>query len=416
MATSDFELRFDLAGRAAVRVSGGPVGRRHVEPVPPVAPWVAEARCGDAAGWLLAHDAPEDPEAARALLAHTVEREAALRGQALRRDVSALTTDLLERLTHRLRTDVTTLQAVADGALAGLFEAEDLEQLPGELQRTSREALERLTAAREVMRAHDPGARREPESIVETLRVELEAAGRPATVDGPSDEHPLTLVPGPGWAACARALAADARLQMFAVGPDPAGWSVTAGTPGAPVEWTERTVGELVYVGHILAAAGGSAAVTQPSWGQVDPSRCTTIRLIGTPERSAFAPLGFPLEARDVRARCTRRLGGRPPDGGPGPAHALSQPARDRRRRVRARRRGRAGLRARTPPARRRARRRPRGLAHRRLRALPAAAGRARRTSTSSSTPASTSSAWRNARSRSAPRAWSPRAIPPRTC
>ena len=49
------------------------------------------------------------------LLARTVEREAALRAQASRREVSALTADLLERLTHRLRTDVTTLQAVADG-------------------------------------------------------------------------------------------------------------------------------------------------------------------------------------------------------------------------------------------------------------------------------------------------------------
>ena len=416
VGSSDFELRFDLAGRAAVRFSGGPVARRHVEPVPPVAPWVAEARCGDAAGWLLAREAPEDPEAARALLARTVEREAALRAQALRRNVSALTTDLLERLTHRLRTDVTTLQAVADGAIAGLFEPEDLEQLPGELRRTSREALERLTAAREVMRAHDPGARREPESIVDTLRAELEAAGRAAIVDGPSDEHPLTLVPGPGWAACARALAADARLEMFAVGPNPAGWSVTAGASGTPVEWTERTVGELVYVGHILAAAGGSAVVMHPFGVKLTASRCTTIRLIGSPERSGFARLGFLLEARDVRARRTRRLGRRPPDGGPGLAHAVSQPARDRRRRVRARRRGGAGLRARAPPAGRCARRRARGLAHRRLRALPADAGRAFRTSTSSSTPVSTSSAWRSARSRSARRASSPRAIRRRTC
>src|SRR5919198_990267 len=55
LAMSGHELRFDLAGRAAVRVAGGPVAPRHVEPVPPPAPWVIEARCGDAAGWLLGH-------------------------------------------------------------------------------------------------------------------------------------------------------------------------------------------------------------------------------------------------------------------------------------------------------------------------------------------------------------------------
>jgi signal transduction histidine kinase len=262
--TSGFELRFDLAGRAAVRVSGGPVAPRHVEPVPPQAPWVAEARCGEAAGWLLANVAPEDPEAARASLARTVEREAALRAQALRAELARLTADLLERLTHRLRTDVTTLQAVAEGALAGLFEPEDLEQLPGELQRTGRGALERLTAAREVMRALAPEARREPEPIAATLRAELEAAGREATVREPSGEQPRTLVPGPGWAACARALAADPRLELFDVGPDRAGWSVVAGAAGEPVEWTERTVGTLVNVGHLLAVAGGSASVMHP--------------------------------------------------------------------------------------------------------------------------------------------------------
>jgi signal transduction histidine kinase len=264
IGTSGFELRFDLAGRAAVRVSGGPVARRHVEPVPPQAPWVAEASCGEATGWLLAKMAPEDPEAARALLARTVEREAALRGEALRREVSALTADLLERLTHRLRTDVTTLQAVAEGAIAGLFEPSDLEQLPGELQRTGRGALERLTAAREVMRACEPAARLEPEPVVETLRAELEAAGREATIHAPSDEQPLALVPGPGWAACARALAGEERLEMFDVGPDPAGWCVTAGAGGAPVAWTERTVGALVNVGHLLAVAGGSAVAMHP--------------------------------------------------------------------------------------------------------------------------------------------------------
>jgi signal transduction histidine kinase len=264
IGTSGFELRFDLAGRAAVRVSGGPVARRHVEPVPPQAPWVAVARCGEATGWLLVNLAPEDPDAAQALLERAVEREAALRGEALRREVSVLTAELLERLTHRLRTDVTTLQAVAEGAIAGLFEPEDLEQLPGELQRTGRGALERLTAAREVMRALEPAARRDPEPIVGTLRAELEAAGREATVRAPSGELALALVPGPGWAACARALAGEPRLEMFDVGPDPAGWCVTAGAAGEPVEWTERTVGGLVNVGHLLAVAGGSAVAMHP--------------------------------------------------------------------------------------------------------------------------------------------------------
>jgi hypothetical protein len=30
------------------------------------------------------------------------------------------------------------------------------------------------------------------------------------------------------------------------------------------VNWTERSVGELVHAGHIVAAAGGSAVVTDP--------------------------------------------------------------------------------------------------------------------------------------------------------
>ena len=235
---SGFELRFDLAGRAAVRVSGGPVARRHVEPVPPEAPWVAEARCGEAAGWLLANMAPADPEAARELLARTVEREAALRAQAARRELSALTADLLERLTHRLRTDVTTLQAVADGALAGLFEPEDLEQLPGELQRTGRDALERLTAAREVMRAH-AGAPRAPEDVVATLRAELEAAGREATVAGAgrraaADVRPRSRLGGCARRAGRRRAAGDVRRRTRS------GRLVRHRRRGRePVEWTE---------------------------------------------------------------------------------------------------------------------------------------------------------------------------------
>ena len=82
---SGFELRFDLAGRAAVRVSGGPVARRHVEPVPPEAPWVAEARCGEATGWLLAKVAPSDPERG----AGTARPRGGARGRAARRGTAA---------------------------------------------------------------------------------------------------------------------------------------------------------------------------------------------------------------------------------------------------------------------------------------------------------------------------------------
>jgi hypothetical protein len=264
LATSGFELRFDLTGRAAVRVAGGPVAPRHVEPVPPPAPWVAEARCGSATGWALAHAAPADEDAVRARLQGAVERETARRLQALAEAARPLVADALERLTHRLRTDVTSLQAVADGAVKGLFEAEDLELLPGEIARTGREALRRLSGAREVMRVLLPGERREPEAIEATLRTELAGAGRDAAVTGPDGESPRTLIPGPGWAACARMLATEPRLEVFAVRPHPGGWLVTSGTPGTAVGWTERTVGELVHVGHIVAAAGGLAVVTDP--------------------------------------------------------------------------------------------------------------------------------------------------------
>jgi len=270
--TIRFELRFDLAGRAAVRAAGGPVAPRHVEPAVPDAPWLARAGCGPAAGWLLAEAAPDDPERARALLQRAVERETALALQSRARQASAMGADLLERLTHRLRTDVATLQAVADGALRGLFEAEDLELLPGELERTGREAQRRLTGVREVMTVLDPAARSAPEPVVKTLRAELEAAGRDATVTGPAGEQPLALIPGAGWATCARLLASDARRAAFAVEPDPAGWRVVAGDPRTPVEWTERSVGAAAHAGHIVAAAGGSAAAAAEGMTLVLPA------------------------------------------------------------------------------------------------------------------------------------------------
>jgi signal transduction histidine kinase len=268
--SSGFELRFDLAGRAAVRVAGGPVAPRHVEPAPPAAPWVLEARRGAAAAWLLAPAAPEDPERARALLQRMVECEAALALPRLARQAAAMGAELLERLTHQLRTDVTALQAVAEGALNGLFEPDELATLPAELEQTGREAQRRLSGVREVMTALEPAARRAPEPVVETLRRELEAAGREeVVVAGPAAEQPLGLVPGAGWAACARLLAGDDRLWAFAVEPDPGGWRVAAGPRGTPVEWTERTVGGLVHAGHIVAAAGGSAAAEHDAEGRL---------------------------------------------------------------------------------------------------------------------------------------------------
>lgn len=267
LAAQGFEFRFDLAGRAAVRVAGGPVAPRHVEPVPPPAPWVASARCGDAAGWLLANEAPADPGQATARLERLVDRTAALALQERARLGAPMAAELLERLTHRLRTDVTTLQAVAEGALAGLFEPEDLAVLPAELERTGREAQRRLSGVREVMTVLEPVTAPVPEAIVETLRAELESAGREASVSGPTGEVPFAIVPGAGWSACARMLADDTRLTTFAVEPDPAGWRVRGGGAGEPVEWTERSVGALVHAGHLALAAGGTAAATTDPFG-----------------------------------------------------------------------------------------------------------------------------------------------------
>ena len=174
---TDFELRYALDGRAAVRAIGGPLAPRHAEAVPPPAPWVAEARCGDAAGWLLAAAPPADPERARAELERIVERHSALRLQRLAAQRAALEADLLDQLTHHLRTDVSTLQAVAEGAAAGLFDAAELGELPAEIAGVGAAAQRRLSGAREVMTALAAEARTAPEPLLETLRDELEAAG-----------------------------------------------------------------------------------------------------------------------------------------------------------------------------------------------------------------------------------------------
>ena len=172
-----WELRYDLHGRCAVRVAGGGVMARHVEAVPS-APWMIEARCGTARGWLLATAAPDDPEREAARLEAEVTRRTALARERQALALAALDADLIERLTHRLRTDVMTLGAVAEGALEGVF-ADEAEEVMAELRRTSQEAQRRMTAAREVMTvlAGETGA---PEPIAATLRAELEGAGRDA--------------------------------------------------------------------------------------------------------------------------------------------------------------------------------------------------------------------------------------------
>ncbi len=264
---TDFELRYALDGRAAVRAIGGPLAPRHAEAVPPPAPWVAEARCGDAAGWLLAAAPPADPERARAELERIVERHSALRLQRLVAQRAALEADLLDQLTHHLRTDVSTLQAVAEGAAAGLFDAAELGELPSEIAGVGAAAQRRLSGAREVMTALAAEARTAPEPLLETLRDELEAAGATNAVTDVEGESPRVLVPGAGWSACARLLAealrSDDRFAGAAVvvAPDPDGWRVCAGRAGAGLSqlWTERAIGELAGAGHIAAAGGGSA-------------------------------------------------------------------------------------------------------------------------------------------------------------
>jgi signal transduction histidine kinase len=262
-----FELRYALDGRAAVRAFGGPLAPRHAEDVPPPAPWVAEARCGYAAGWLLAAAPPADPERASALLGRAVDRRSALRLQRLAAQRAALEADLLERLTHRLRTDVSTLQAVAEGAAAGLFDPADLVELPAEIAAVGVAAQRQLSAAREVMTALAPEAPATAEPLLETLRDELEAAGARVCVADVPGEQPRVLVPGAGWSACARLLAEplarDARLAgaTLEVSAHPDGWSVRAGRAGAgmPQPWAGRALDALAGAGHIVAAAGGSA-------------------------------------------------------------------------------------------------------------------------------------------------------------
>jgi hypothetical protein len=249
------ELRYDLHGRCAVRVEGGGVLGPHVVAAPPDAPWVIEARCGTARGWLLGAAAPDDPEGEAARLEAEVLRRTAAARERQVLALAALDAELLERLTHRLRTDVMTLATVAEGALDGVF-ADEAAAVVAELRRTSRDAQRRITAAREVMSVLD-GRTGAPEPVAATLRAELEGAGRAARVTVTGGEDAWTTIGGAGWAACARLLASDERWTAFVVAPDEGGWRVTAtaGTAGGLAGDAGRSA---------PGAAGGSAGVSAP--------------------------------------------------------------------------------------------------------------------------------------------------------
>jgi signal transduction histidine kinase len=276
-AADPFELRWSLTGTAAVRVLAphGPVAARHAEPNDPAAPWCASARCGTAVGWLLAGEPPVAGVAAgRAALQAAVDRHTALVLQRLAAERAAMGSELLEALTHRLRTDVTTLQAVAEGTLAGLFSDAEGEEVAREVKEVGREAQRRLSAAREAMTALRPAAASEPAQIAETLRSELDGLGAAVAVHEPAGELPRAALPGAGWAACARmlakALATDPRLggaeAAITIVADPVGWAVVAGpaaAEGRPIAWTERMLGPLAGAGHVAVAGGGSAAAAE---------------------------------------------------------------------------------------------------------------------------------------------------------
>ena len=268
-----FELRFSLGGQAAVRVlaPGGEVAARHAEPPDPVAPWSARAACGEAVGWLLAERAPADEPVARDALQRAVDRRSSVVLQRIAAQRGGMAADLLEAVTHRLRTDISALQVIAEGVLTVAFEDDERAQVRAEVGEVGADAQRRLSAVRQVMVSLHPGAAREPEPLVTLLEAELEGAGVATAVEVLGDERPATLVPGSGWSACARLLAAavasDKRLAgaPIAVRAHPDGWEVEVGADvgGEPLAWTERSLGELAHVGMIAVAAGGSASASE---------------------------------------------------------------------------------------------------------------------------------------------------------
>lgn len=275
--TAAVELRYCPRREvAAVRVAAHPrpVLARHAEPPDPPAPWTAAAECGSAVGWVLAEGPPDDPDAVRAVLTRAVERHTALRLQQRAVQARALGADLLEGLTHRLLTDVVTLESVADGALSGAYDNEETEDIRHGLRRLRADALERLAGARDVMSSLRPDAPLRPEPLVATLTEEFAICDVTPRFEVPPDELPTVLVPGVGWSTCARllagALATDPRLggadATVSVAPHPDGWCVRAGPAGAdppshdePPSWTETMVGDLLHAGDLAAMAGGAA-------------------------------------------------------------------------------------------------------------------------------------------------------------
>jgi hypothetical protein len=262
-----FELRFSLGGHAAVRVLGGPVAALHAEPPDPAAPWSARAACGEAVGWVLADRPPADESRARDALQHFVDRHSSLALQRIGAQRGGMAADLLDTVTHRLRTDISALQVIAEGALTLPFEDDERPQILAEVGEVGAEAQRRLSAAREVMASLHPAAERAPEPLIDTLERELDGAGVPVAVAGVDGERPMVVVPGSGWSACARllagALVTDARLAgaAVAVRAHPDGWAVVLGSAGGDaVPWTERSLGELAHAGAIVVAAGGGAA------------------------------------------------------------------------------------------------------------------------------------------------------------
>jgi hypothetical protein len=243
-----FEIRYSLTGAAAVRVRAprGPVAPRHAEVPDVVAPWSARAVCGQAVGWLVAETPP--PADAEAALQRAVDRATVAALERIAAERSAVAAVLLERLTHRLRTDVSTLQTVAEGALQGMFEGDEAGEVRAEVRGVGGEAQRQLSALREVMTALDPATPRSAEDLVGTLERELEAAGADGAVRYDGAERPRTWMPGSGWSACARMLAAAADGDV-AVRPDPGGWAVIATTPT-----------EVTHAAAIAVAASGSAA------------------------------------------------------------------------------------------------------------------------------------------------------------
>ncbi len=260
--------------RAAVRVAGR-ARRRRATSSPRRRPrrgWSRPAAAA-AAGWLLAPAAPADPDRRAGAPAGTRSTGGPRwRSRHSPRQAAASGADALERLTHRLRTDVMTLQARSPTPRsAGCSSPEELVALPRpSWGAPRREAQRRLTDARAVMRVLDPAARSAPEPVAEMPA--RRARGAP---DGPPRsarprERALTRRGLGGLrAAAGRRRAAGAPSPST---PDPAGWRVTRRRPradhgGTPVAWTETELGALAHAGHLVAAAGGSAAATRDARG-----------------------------------------------------------------------------------------------------------------------------------------------------